>query len=185
MPDQISRRETLRMGLAASSLLALLPEWSVPALAQDETDVAFTDLPKNFNPGGNPGAATRQLDIRKIDGVLTPKDQFFTTQHFMKPEIDPAKYRLKFSGMVNKPAEFTLADLKAMKSVELVNGFECSGNSPRSVQGLSSCGRFTGVPLNRVLKQLGVNSKAREVVFFGYDHGSADVAFRHQTLRRD
>jgi len=183
MPGQISRRETLRMGLAASSLLALLPEWSVPALAQGDTDVPFTDLPKNFNPGGNPGAATRQLDIRKIDGMLTPKDQFFTTQHFMKPEIDPAKYRLKFSGMVNKPAEFTLADLKAMKSVELVNGFECSGNSPRSVQGLSSCGRFTGVPLSRVLKQLGVHSKAREVVFFGYDRGPLDIAFRQQTYK--
>ena len=184
MPDQISRRDTLRMGLTATSLLALA-DLAMPALAQGDTDVPFTDLPKNFNPAGNPGAATRQLDIRKIDGMLTPKDQFFTTQHFTKPEIDPAKYRLKFTGMVNKPAEFTLADLKAMKSVEMVNGFECSGNSPRSIQGLSSCGRFTGVPLSRVLKQLGVNSKAREVVFFGYDHGSADVAFRQQTLKLD
>jgi len=185
MPDQISRRATLRMGLAATSLLALLPEGSIPALAQGDTDVPFTDLPKNFNPGGAPGAASRQLDIRKIDGMLTPKDQFFTTQHFPKPEIDPAKYRLKFTGMVNKPTEFTLADLKAMKSTEVVHGFECSGNSPRAIQGLASCGRFTGVPLNRVLKQLGVNSKAREVVFFGYDHGSGDVAFRQQTYKLD
>jgi DMSO/TMAO reductase YedYZ molybdopterin-dependent catalytic subunit len=92
---------------------------------------------------------------------------------------------LKFTGMVNKPAEFSLADLKAMKSVELVNGFECSGNSPRAIQGLSSCGKFTGVRLNAVLKQLGVNPKAREVVFFGYDRGSADVAFRQQTLKLD
>ena len=186
MPDQISRRETLRRGLAATSLLALLQELPVPALAQGETDVTFIDLPKNFNPQAPPPVRRcRQLDIRKIDGMLTPKDQFFTTQHFTKPEIDPATYRLKFTGMVNKPTEFTLADLKAMKSVELVNGFECSGNSPRSVQGLSSCGKFTGVPLSRVLKQLGVNSKAREVVFFGYDHGSADVAFRQQTLKLD
>jgi DMSO/TMAO reductase YedYZ molybdopterin-dependent catalytic subunit len=185
MPDHISRRDTLRMGLAATSLLTMLKDMPVPALAQGETDVPFTDLPKNFNPGGAPGAASRQLDIRKIDGMLTPKDQFFTTQHFMKPEIDPAKYRLKFTGMVNKPTEFTLADLKAMKSTEVVHGFECSGNSPRAIQGLASCGRFTGVPLNRVLKQLGVNAKAREVVFFGYDHGSADVAFRQQTYKLD
>ncbi len=104
--------------MAATSLVALLKNLPVPALAQGETDVPFTDLPKNFNPSGNPNAATRQLDIRKIDGMLTPKDQFFTTQHFTKPEIDPAKYRLKFTGMVNKPAEFTLADLKTMKSTE-------------------------------------------------------------------
>src|SRR3954470_16669630 len=121
MPGQMTRRDTLRWGMAATSLLALLPEGAIPALAQGDTDVPFTDLPKNFNPGGAPGAASRQLDIRKIDGMLTPKDQFFTTQHFTKPEIDPAKYRLKFTGMVNKPTEFTLADLKAMKSTEIVH----------------------------------------------------------------
>jgi DMSO/TMAO reductase YedYZ molybdopterin-dependent catalytic subunit len=185
MSHQISRRETLRRGLAATSLLALLRDLPVPALAQGDTDVPFTDLPSNFNPGGVPGAATRQLDIRKIDGMLTPKDQFFTTQHFMKPVVDGATYKLKFTGMVNKPTEFSLADLKAMKSSEVVHGFECSGNSPRAIQGLASCGRFTGVRLSAVLKQLGVNSKAREVVFFGADHGSADVAFRQQTYKLD
>jgi DMSO/TMAO reductase YedYZ molybdopterin-dependent catalytic subunit len=185
MSEQISRRETFRRGLAATSLLTLLHELPVPALAQGEVDVPFTDLPANFNPSANLNGPTRQYDIRKIDGMLTPKEQFFTTQHFMKPEIDAAKYKLKFSGMVNKPSEFTLADLKAMKSVELVNGFECSGNSPRAIQGLSSCGRFTGVRLSAVLKQLGVNPKAREVVFFGSDRGSADVAFRQQTYKLD
>ena len=111
MPEQISRRETLRKGLAATSLLALVPEWAMPALAQDETDVPFTDLPKNFNPSANLNGPTRQYDIRKIDGMLTPKDQFFTTQHMNKPEIDPATYRLKFTGMVNKPTEFSLIRL--------------------------------------------------------------------------
>jgi DMSO/TMAO reductase YedYZ molybdopterin-dependent catalytic subunit len=39
------------------------------------------------------------------------------------------------------------------------------------------------VRLSDVLKQLGVNSKAREVVFFGTDRGPADVAFRQQTYK--
>ncbi len=186
MPEQISRRETLKRGFAASSLLAMmLPEWALPALAQDETDIPFTDLPKNFNPSANLNGPTRQYDIRKIEGMLTPKDQFFTTQHLNKPMIDPATYRLKFTGMVNKPAEFSLADLRAMKATEMVLGFECSGNSARSVEGLSSCGRFTGVPLSSVLKQLGVHPQAREVVFFGTDRGPADVAFRTQTYKLD
>src|SRR5579863_1744838 len=117
--------------------------------------------------------------------MLTPKEQFFTTQHLNKPMIDPATYRLKFTGMVTKPTEFSLADLRAMKSTEMVLGFECSGNSGRSIQGLSSCGRFTGVPLSAVLKQIGVHPEAREVVFFGTDHGMADVAFRQQTYKLD
>src|SRR5690242_3379557 len=182
MPDQITRRETLKRGLATASLLALGPGWPMPARAEGETDVPFTDIPADFNPG-DPNAPTRRLDIRKIDGMLTPKDQFFTTQHFTKPEIDAAKYKLKFTGMVNKPTEFSLADLKAMKSTELVNGFECSGNSGRSIQGLSSCGKFTGVRLSQVLKQVGVQPQAREVVFFGSDHGPLDDAFRQQTYK--
>src|ERR1051326_2194611 len=182
MTEQISRRETLRAGLAASSLLALLPDWAVPALAQGETEVPFTDIPKNFDPG-NPNARTRILDIRKIDGQLTPRDQFFAVNHFNRPEIDPATYRLKFTGMVNKLAEFPLAELRGMKSTELINGYECSGNSPRSVQGLSSCGRFRGVPLSALLKQVGVHARAREVVFFGTDRGKEDVVFRQQTFK--
>ena len=182
MQEQITRRETLRKGLAAASLLAFVPDWATPALAEGETDVPFTDIPADFNPG-DPAAPQRRLDIRKIDGMLTPKDQFFTTQHFAKPEIDPATYRLKFTGMVRKPAEFSLADLRAMKPVELVNGFECSGNSPRAMEGLSSCGRFTGVRLSAVLKQLGVHPAAREVVFFGTDRGPLDIVFRQQTFK--
>jgi DMSO/TMAO reductase YedYZ molybdopterin-dependent catalytic subunit len=182
MSAEITRRETLKRGLAAASLLALIPEWATPALADGDTDVPFTDIPKTFNPN-NPNAPTRMLDIRKIDGLLTPKEQFFAINHFNRPEIDSAAYRLKFTGMVNKPAEFSLADLRAMKPVELINGFECSGNSARSMQGLSSCGKFTGVRLSAVLKQLGVHPKAREVVFFGTDRGMQDVVFRQQTFK--
>jgi DMSO/TMAO reductase YedYZ molybdopterin-dependent catalytic subunit len=183
MAERISRRETLRRGLAASGLLASLPEWAAPALAQGETEVQFTDLPENFNPGKDPNARTRMLDIRKIDGLITPADQFFAVQHFGRPEVDGAAHRLKVTGMVKKPASLTLADLRKMRSTELVVGYECSGNSARSVQGLSSCGRWTGVPLNSILKDAGVQARAREVVFFGADHGTQDVVFRQQTFK--
>lgn len=183
MPADITRRETFRRGLAATSLLALLPDWAMPTLAQGETDVPFTDYPKDYNVNGNPDAANRFLDIRKIDGHITPNDQFFFIQHYNRPEIDSASYRLKLTGMVNKPAEFSLTDLKAMKSTELVAGYECSGNSGRFFQGLSSCGRFTGVPLSHVLKQVGVGTKAREVVFFGTDRGKEDIVFRQDTYK--
>ncbi|HWZ32879.1 MAG TPA: molybdopterin-dependent oxidoreductase [Bryobacteraceae bacterium] len=182
MAQEITRRETLRKGLAATSLLALIPDWATPALAQGETEVPFTDIPKTFNPN-NPNSPTRMLDIRKIDGPLTPKDQFFAVNHFSRPAVDPSTFRLKFTGMVNKPAEFSIAELRAMKSTELICGFECSGNSPRSMQGLSSCARFTGVRLETVLKQLGVQPRAREVVFFGADRGPQDVVFRQQTFK--
>ena len=182
MADQLTRRETLKRGLVAAGVLALVPEWALPALAQGEVDVPFTDIPATFNPI-NPTGANRFLDIRKIDGLITPNDQFFFIQHYNKPEIDAAAYRLKLTGLVDKPIELTLADLKAMKSVDIVNGYECSGNSPRAMQGLSSNGRFTGVRLRDVLKRAGVDDRAREVVFFGTDRGKEDVVFRQQTFK--
>ena len=88
MAADITRRETLRRGLAVTSLLALLPDWALPALAQGEIDVPFTDYPKDYKVNGNPNAANRFLDIRKIDGHITPNDQFFFIQHYNRPEID-------------------------------------------------------------------------------------------------
>ena len=183
MPQQITRRDTLRTGLAAAGLLAFIADSALPALAEGETDVPFTDYPKDYKVNGNPDAANRFLDIRKIDGHITPNDQFFFIQHYNRPEIDGNAYRLKLTGLFNKPAELSLADLKAMKSTDLVNGYECSGNSGRFFQGLSSCGRFTGVPLSHVLKHAGVSAKAREVVFFGTDRGKEDVVFRENTYK--
>lgn len=180
MSDEISRRETLKRGLAATSLLALLSDWTIPAPAQGDTDVPFTDMPANFSI--NPSPTTRWLDIRTIDGPFTPTDQFFTIQHLNRPEIDGASYHLKLSGLVKKPTDFSLADLRGMRSVEVAVGYECSGNSPRSMQGLSSCGRFTGVPLRDLLKHVGVESHAREVVFFGTDRGPQEIVFRKQTF---
>lgn len=182
MPADITRRETLKRGLAAASLLALVPDWAMPVLAQGEVDVPFTDVPATFNPNP-PNGNNRFLDIRKIDGLLTPNDQFFFIQHYNRPELDPAAHRIKLTGLVKRPLELSLADLKAMKPVDVVNGYECSGNSPRAMQGLSSNGRFTGVRLRDVLNRAGVGDLAREVVFFGADRGKEDVVFRQQTLK--
>jgi len=178
----MTRRETLRRGAAAAALLALVPEWALPALAQGEVDVPFTDVPATFNPSPANGAR-RMLDLRKIDGAITPNDQFFFIQHYNRPEIDLATYKLKITGLVTKPTELTLADLQAMRSVDLVNGYECSGNSGGAVQGLSSNGRFTGVRLRDVLRRIGVDDAAREVVSFGTDKGAEDVVFRQNTLK--
>jgi len=181
MLAQITRRETLRRGLSVAGILAMA-ERAVPALAEGETDVPFTDYPANFTVGGN-GFPRRTFDHRTLDGLIVPKDKFFVTQHYNQPEIDPNAYRLKLTGMLNKPAELSLADLRKMGSTEMIVGYECSGNRPASFQGLSSCGRFTGVPLREVLNQAGVGPKAREVVFFGTDRGEQEVIFRQQTFK--
>ena len=175
---QHSRRDVLKTTLALTAAgLVTLPDWVLPALAQGETLVPFTDLPGNLN--FTPAADRRQLDIRKVDGPFTPGDQFFTTQHYGHPTIDPTTFKLKVSGLVDRPLALSLDDLRKLGSTEFVAGFECSGNR-RPLQGLSSNGRWTGLPLKTVLDRAGVKAQAREIVFFGADKGEEEVEFRTQ-----
>ena len=180
MTTRHTRRELLKGGLALAGLgIVGIPEWAFPALAQGETLVPFTDLPGTIRLERTPDR--RIIDIRNIDGALTPRDQFFTTQHYGHPEIDPDAFRLTISGLVDRPVSLSLAELRAMPSTETIAGFECSGNR-RPLQGLSSNGRWTGVQLRTVLDRAGVSAGARELVFFGADRGEEEVVFRGQTI---
>ena len=108
MAMQSMRREILKSGLAVAGLSALgIPEWALPVLAQGETLVPFTDLTAT-QPAQ--AADRRLLDIRTIEAPLTPRDSFFTTQHYGHPTVDPTTFKLKVSGLVNKPLSLSLDD---------------------------------------------------------------------------
>ena len=172
-----TRRDVLRGGIAVAGLSALgIPDWILPALAQGETIVPFTDVPATFPA---PTADRRTFDIRRIDGPFTPRDEFFTTQHYGHPVVDPARFQLTVSGLVKRPLSLSLDALRKLGTTDLVAGFECSGNR-RPLQGFSGNGRWSGVPLRVVLEQAGVRPEAREIVFFGADRGKEAVEFRTQ-----
>ena len=183
MTRKNSRRDILKGSLTLAGLGILgIPEWALPALAQDETLVPFTDVPDTLNLRRTPDR--RIIDIRRINGPFTPADEFFTVQHYGHPVVDPATYRLRVSGSVNHATSLSIDELRGMPSRELIFGFECSGNRG-PVNGLASNGRWTGVPLRTVLELGGVRPEAREVVFFGADHGEEEVEFRGLTYKLD
>ena len=176
MATETTRRDMLKTSLAAAGVGLLgMPEWALPVLAQGETVVPFTDWPANFNP--NPAPDRRLFDTRTISGAVTPKDQFFTTQHYGHPEVDPATYRLKVGGLVNAPLALSLDELRKMGSAELIAGFECSGNR-RPLQGLIGNGRWTGVPLKTVLDKAGLKAERAGDRVLRRRHGKEDVEFR-------
>ena len=176
MKSGLTRRDMIRTGLAAGLGAFTVPEWAFPALAQGEVLVPFTDYPEGWKTDRGP--TSRFYDIRKIDGPITPADEFFTVQHHGHPQIDGFSFRLEVSGLVDHPQKLSLDELRSLGETDLVAGFECSGNSPRAMQGLASNARWTGVPLRSVLERAGVKDHAREVVFFGADFGTEEVEFR-------
>jgi DMSO/TMAO reductase YedYZ molybdopterin-dependent catalytic subunit len=183
MTIQSTRREILVGGLAAAGLGVLgIPEWALPALAQGENVVPFTDIPENVRWETPPDR--RLLDVRTIDGPFTPAAKFATTQHYGHPEVDPATFKLKISGLVDRPKALSLDELKKIGATEFVAGFECSGNRG-PVQGLCGNGKWSGVPLKTVLDSAGVKASAREFVFFGADHGEEEIEWRTQKFKLD
>jgi len=172
MAKQISRRELIRSGAALAGLAAMgIPEWALPALAQGEEVIAWTDLPANFNP------SPTQMDTRTIQKstFMTPTEKFFSVQHYNVPQVDPAAYKLRVTGLVNKPMALTLDELKRRTRVEQIIGFECSGNSNARFNPLIGNARWAGTSLSALLKEAGFKPNAREVVFFGADKGMENI----------
>jgi DMSO/TMAO reductase YedYZ molybdopterin-dependent catalytic subunit len=183
MKIETTRRTILKGSLAMAGLGVIgLPEWALPVLAQGDMVVPFTDIPENVRWDTPPDRRT--LDVRTIDGPFTPADKFATTQHYGHPDVDMASYRLKVTGMVNNPKALSIDDLKKLGGHELAAGFECSGNRG-PLQGLSGNGKWTGVPLKTVLDAAGVKATARDIVFFGADHGEEEIEWRTQKYKVD
>ena len=115
------------------------------------------------------------------DGPITPNDAFFVRYHLagIPLEIDPDTFRVEVKGKVDKPLKLSLAELRAMPSVEIVAVNQCSGNSrgffePRVAGGQLGNGamgnaRWKGVSLKAVLDKAGVQKDAKQVTFGGLD----------------
>lgn len=71
-------------------------------------------------------------------------------------------YRLQIGGLVDRPLSFSLDDLKQIEQVAQITRHDC-------VEGWSAIGKWHGVRLSQVLDKVGVQAKARYVVFHCYD----------------
>lgn len=177
MMNEISRRAAIKTGAALVGLSALeIPAWISPTLAQSEEVIPWTDVPNSFNPSA--GTGPHSLDTRTIQksSFITPPDEFYVVQHYGPTVVDPTGYKLRLSGHVNKPLELTLEELKRRPRKELIAGFECSGNNPARLNTLVGNAHWAGTSVAGLLKDAGLKSTAREVVFFGADHGTEEIA---------
>ena len=69
-----------------------------------------------------------------------------------------ADWKLKVGGLVEQPMEYSLADLRAMPSRTQITRHDC-------VEGWSCIGKWTGVPLGKVLEKSGLKPETRYILF--------------------
>ncbi len=130
----------------------------------------------------------RVLDLaepldRRVQDLLTPRDAL--AQEFSEADLSPgfrsngtayprdarylaladggfAEWSLAVGGLVERPLELTLADLRAMPARTQITRHDC-------VEGWSAIGKWTGVPLREVLARARPSPRVRYVIFYCAD----------------
>ena len=136
--------------------------------------------------------------LAQVSGTVVPNPLFFLRSNNPPPRLASHEWRLRIDGRVKRPLTLDLAGLRALPSQTQEVWLECAGNSRRRFdppgegnqwddQAVSNA-VFTGVPLQAVLEQVGVEDDAIEVVATGYDAASfqrglpLDVALSPEVL---
>jgi DMSO/TMAO reductase YedYZ molybdopterin-dependent catalytic subunit len=122
----------------------------------------------------------RGMPLEALRHDVTPSGLHYLLIHFDIPP-EPAQWKLRIAGLVHRPFELGLDELKAMPARTLRVTMECAGNgrgqlSPRypSVPWLEegvSTAEWTGVPLAALLARADLRSEAKDIVFRGADRG--------------
>ena len=96
-----------------------------------------------------------QISERPLENEVAPPNEAFKRLQ----AGGFADWRLSVNGMVERPAQFSLADLKSLPSRSQITSIQCE-------EGWSYIAEWTGTPLSHVLDQVGVHPEARYVAYF-------------------
>jgi DMSO/TMAO reductase YedYZ molybdopterin-dependent catalytic subunit len=117
----------------------------------------------------------RDLSLDGLRDDVTPSDRHFLLRHSDLPaHFNVQSWRLKVGGLVKRPLSLSLADIKSRSAVTTAVTMECVGNGrqtkdkPRRM-GMVGNARWTGARLNGILREAGLDPKAVEIVFTGFD----------------
>lgn len=113
---------------------------------------------------------------------LTPVEAFYSRNHGPIPALDPATWRLRVDGLVDRELELSLADLQRFPTSTEVATLQCAGNRRAELQAVReipgqepwrqatiSTAAWTGVRLADVLAEAGPAEGAAHVEFTAPD----------------
>lgn len=125
-----------------------------------------------------------ETKLSALSQTLTDNASFYIRSHFAPPRLDAETYRLSVSGMVERPLQLSLAELKQLPSRTMAITLECAGNGRTMFAPIPSgepwqlgavgTAKWTGVPLLEILSRAGVRKGARHIVFRGADMGRVE-----------
>ncbi|HEY4144831.1 molybdopterin-binding protein [Pinirhizobacter sp.] len=110
-----------------------------------------------------------EADISPVfrpNGSIMPQTALY--QSLMKNQF--RDYRLGVEGLVDRPGEFSIDQLRALGERTQITRHDC-------VEGWSAIGKWQGTPLGALLAHVGVKDSARYVMFHCFDEWGADTPY--------
>jgi sulfite oxidase len=152
-------------------LLLTVPKvFAAPAI--ESGLIVHTPVPHNAEP--------RLKDL--VQSWITPNDRFYVRSHAPVPEVDVNTFRLSVEGLVEKPFEISLAQLRSdFRKRTAVATMTCAGNRRtehslvKQVSGVPweagaiGNAEWGGARLSDLLKKAGIKEGAKHVWFEGVD----------------
>ena len=123
-------------------------------------------------------------DLARVDRdkMVTPNDSFYIRT--AAPDgVDfesKAPWKIKLSGMVEKPASLDVAGIVEASQPLGSYVMECSGNGPHRAFGLLSAARWSGVSLQSVIEKAGAKPDATQVIVVGDNNHSVKGSDRNE-----
>ena len=116
----------------------------------------------------------RALDLSTLSrtALVIPQDRFFIRTG-PPDRVPPAtSWKVRVHGLVERPVEIAVEELKREAVDQGAHLLECAGNSRAAHFGLMSAARWTGMPLERVLQRVRRRPGATQVLVSGFDEHS-------------
>ena len=123
-------------------------------------------------------------DLDGLSPIVTPTETFFRIDEALVPPlVNAERWRLKVTGMVDRPFELTYDELLAEPLVERLITLACVSNEPGGP--LVGTSKWLGVRLDRLVERAGVQPGATQVVGRSVDGFTAGFPIEAATDGRD
>ncbi len=158
-----NRRQFLAFALTASgsaAAAAVLGRRLAGSAHDVEAQRVSLTLPA---PASGVEAPTIGLDVPGLTPLVVPEDRFYRIDTaLVVPRVNAESWRLRVTGMVDRPLEFTLVDLLALPLIEESVTLSCVSNEVGGE--LVGNAIWRGVRLADLLRQAGVQPGATQLV---------------------
>jgi DMSO/TMAO reductase YedYZ molybdopterin-dependent catalytic subunit len=120
------------------------------------------------------GRLYSDLSTLEPENAITLTEKFYIRTRASELLPDPASWQVKLGGLIERPMNLGIENLRKAAKPMGIHLMECAGNVRQARFGLLSVGEWAGVPVSEVLDKANAKSATARVLISGFDRYSTE-----------